>query len=142
MQELSTLYSKNRGVGLGLALTKFFVEQLHGEISVKSRKDSGTIVTVKLPYMETEDDEEFISIPTPLSPIIIDNTPETPPSLTSNLTALIVDDNPLNKKVMQALLNRVGFRCWTVDSGEEAIEFFEKKIGKPDVVSLKNDDMF
>jgi hypothetical protein len=111
---------------LGLALTKFFVDQLNGTITVISRKNSGTIITVKIPYLESKDSGK--KLPEPIR-VKSEQSPTN-----SELTALIVDDNPLNKKVMQGLLDRVGFTCWTVNSGEEAIEFFEKKTGKPDVV--------
>jgi two-component system OmpR family sensor kinase len=37
------------GVGLGLALTKWIVEQHHGQIEVRSQLDRGTCFTVRLP---------------------------------------------------------------------------------------------
>ena len=42
------------GVGLGLALAKWIVEQHHGRIEVESRPDQGTCFTVRLPEVTTD----------------------------------------------------------------------------------------
>ncbi|WP_139491698.1 two-component system histidine kinase PnpS [Brevibacillus dissolubilis] len=43
------------GTGLGLAIVKHLVENLHGEISVKSKEGEGSRFTVSLPNQLTED---------------------------------------------------------------------------------------
>ena len=42
------------GVGLGLALAKWIVEQHHGQIEVESRPDQGSCFTVRLPQAATD----------------------------------------------------------------------------------------
>jgi signal transduction histidine kinase len=48
-REDSEKTKKQVGTGLGLALTKKYVELNKGEIYVKSKKGEGTIVTFKIP---------------------------------------------------------------------------------------------
>jgi CheY-like chemotaxis protein len=43
----------------------------------------------------------------------------------SNLSILIVDDNAVNRKLLQLMLNRLGYRADMVTSGKEAIETLE-----------------
>jgi PAS domain S-box-containing protein len=44
--------TKAKGIGLGLAISKSFVEAHHGSIDVKSQKGKGTSIIVKLPLPE------------------------------------------------------------------------------------------
>jgi len=42
---------KKKGVGLGIAIAKKFVEEHKGSINVRSKKGSGTVVTVQIPIV-------------------------------------------------------------------------------------------
>ena len=46
----------------------------------------------------------------------------TPRDLATQLTALVVDDNILNRKIHQKLLNSVGVECMGVGNGKEAVD--------------------
>jgi CheY-like chemotaxis protein len=43
----------------------------------------------------------------------------------SNLSILIVDDDVVNRKLLQLMLNRLGYRADMVTNGKEAIETLE-----------------
>ncbi len=43
----------------------------------------------------------------------------------SNLSILIVDDNEINRKLLQLMLNRLGYRADMATNGKEAIEILE-----------------
>ncbi len=45
-------HKRNEGIGLGLALTKRFVEHSNGSITVRSQPNSGTNITLSFPRME------------------------------------------------------------------------------------------
>jgi signal transduction histidine kinase len=45
--------NKNDGIGIGLYLVKNIIEQHHGTISLKSKVNSGTTVTIKLPEIKS-----------------------------------------------------------------------------------------
>jgi two-component system, NtrC family, sensor kinase len=46
--------TKRRGLGLGLAISKKIVEQLHGSIEVESEVGRGTTFTLTFPALTTE----------------------------------------------------------------------------------------
>lgn len=51
-QESEGMARRYEGVGIGLTVVKHYVEGLEGNIEVKSRKDIGTHVRVRLPFRE------------------------------------------------------------------------------------------
>ena len=50
--------SDNEGSGLGLAITKSYVDMMDGTISVVSKKNAGTTVTIKLKFRLADEEEE------------------------------------------------------------------------------------
>lgn len=53
-QDLSEIKTKKEGTGLGLALTKRYIDLNKGEISVKSKRGIGTTVTFKIPLSKIQ----------------------------------------------------------------------------------------
>jgi PAS domain S-box-containing protein len=53
---------KYEGTGIGLSLTREFVVNLGGKISVKSKLNEGSVFIISLPYVETENEDVEISI--------------------------------------------------------------------------------
>jgi CheY-like chemotaxis protein len=49
-------------------------------------------------------------------------------SRTKNVTALIVDDNAINRKVIEKLTTLIGFESSTAISGEEAIQLVSRAL--------------
>ena len=47
-------FRKSEGVGLGLAISRSILEQLGGEIHVKSRQGKGSTFTISLPVTEPD----------------------------------------------------------------------------------------
>ena len=53
--------TKPKGTGLGLAICRKIVQDHGGDIAVKSEEGKGTVVTVKLPYRGTTDNEGLLN---------------------------------------------------------------------------------
>ena len=100
----------NRGVGLGLAITKKLVNLHGGEIGVKSALGKGTTFRFTLP-LELSEKVKASAKPervTSMRPMI----PEAP--------VLIVDDNELNVLVAKRMLSNWGYEVITAYSVNEA----------------------
>jgi len=92
---------KQASSGIGLALTRELVKLHRGNITLQSQLDSGTIVTVELPLMQTDTQATqnvVFSAPenTNTDGTLAENQPKEKPSSepTSQPLLLVVDDNP------------------------------------------------
>jgi len=107
--------SKNRnvvGTGLGLTISKSFVEMMGGNILLESEYGHGTIFTIMIPIITGRKEQIESRIVAKESHTIY--APE------ANI--LIVDDNEFNLKVASGLLKLMGIEAETADSGIKAIE--------------------
>ncbi len=100
------------GLGLGLAITKAFVELHGGRVRAASAgPGQGTQITVELPLLAVEAAPASSAAPTP------DSTPDT-----STGTLLLVDDHADTLQVMARLLTRRGYRVLLATDCQSARE--------------------
>lgn len=98
------------GAGLGLAIVKGLVELMNGVIRVESVYGEGTAVTVTVPQK------------------IVDRRPiaeerERPETFSApGVGVLVVDDDPVGRRVTVNLLKKYAFRIDEAESGPRAIE--------------------
>lgn len=101
------------GSGLGLFISKRFIEQLGGLIEVKSQKGQGTEFTIQLTCESAEAKKKPVSSMTP------------PLAALSNLSLrkhlLIVEDNVINQRILCRQLEQAGHICEVANNGEEAL---------------------
>lgn len=100
------------GTGLGLAITKKLVELMNGKIVVQSVFGKGSKFTVSI-------DQRIVENPT----IKLEESPEPVEEIkTHNKKVLLVDDNKINLKVAERLLESYGIDTECVESGFAALE--------------------
>ena len=112
------------GTGLGLSVCRGILEGLGGRISVDSTEGAGTTVTVTLPAHQPGPRPRTDSV----APGAAAPAPE--PS-TRRLRILIVDDEPLVRRVLSLVLNRE-HDVVVAETGQEALAMLEP--GDIDVV--------
>jgi len=102
---------KCQGTGLGMAITKQFVDMMEGQIDVVSELEKGSKFTLKLRFsidkeerLEEELQEEDVDI--------------------TNMRILLVEDNELNREIAQEVLAERGAKVDSVENGKEAVEVF------------------
>jgi PAS domain S-box-containing protein len=103
------------GTGLGLALCHHFATIMHGSIAVQSREGEGATFTVTLRLLRG--DPANIASPT--------TAEEPPPTAYSGVKVLVVDDHPLNREIVDALLGVIKVKVRTAGDGEEALAILD-----------------
>lgn len=120
-QEGQPLVNSQRGVGLGMALSKDMTDKMGGTIRVTSQKGEGTTTVVSLPSVQVEPtvkEDDFTTLETKRLQSV---------KYGDVIKALVVDDNETNRKVMKQVLHLVGFQCILAQSGEESIEILNNQ---------------
>jgi len=111
--------AKNRhiaGTGLGLPISKAFVEMMGGSIMLDSEYEQGTVITVIIPLVLGSESE-----------VSYESKTETKLDLFApNANILLVDDNEFNLKVAHGLLRLYSIDAKKALSGKEAIELVKE----------------
>jgi len=100
------------GTGLGLILCKEFIEKNNGKIEAASRLGHGSTFTIFLPACTAMVDDDALMAPRPITKI--------GPS-EHRLPILVVEDNPINQKIVAAVLKKNGFDTTLTLNGAEAL---------------------
>ena len=109
-----------KGTGLGLSICQQLTKLMNGTITVKSTLGKGTTFTVVLPDIpfSVANMDALIST-NRINPI--------PQFAVDNLRVLLVDDVPVNIRVLQAMLRRLGVtNIVTAGNGAEALDALAK----------------
>jgi signal transduction histidine kinase/ligand-binding sensor domain-containing protein/DNA-binding response OmpR family regulator len=124
------------GVGIGLAVTKELTELLGGTIAVESKKEQGTIFTVKLPV---QNKAPLTKPAVPLLEKAVDThqKPSTPKKVTSKkqpediLRLLIIEDNTDIVHYLKSCLQE----HWALEFASDGLKGIEKAIENvPDII--------
>ena len=111
LEPFFTTKGVGKGTGLGLASAYGIIKNHGGIINVYSEKGYGTTFTIYLPASGAKATEE---------------KPAKGSLLTGHETILIVDDEPINIEAVKELLEALGYKVLTAQSGKKAIELYRK----------------
>lgn len=123
-QESSGYSRSYQGAGLGLPLAKKLLELMNGRIEITSARSVGTTVEIHLPCQASE-------IPTVSTPSI----QRTSNAMYGSLDIFIVEDDRMNRLVLQKMLNKAG-TCTIAVDGEETMKIIRERQKKGHIFQI------
>ncbi|MBI5685794.1 MAG: response regulator [Verrucomicrobia bacterium] len=108
------------GTGLGLAISRELVELMGGSIGVESQPGQGSTFWFKLRLPLDDKSDSIVS----------------PKLVLKNLRILIVDDNEVNRRVLEEQLGSCGARTSQVVSGRDGLRMMHEAVAAKDPFQL------
>lgn len=111
------------GTGLGLSITQKLCQTMGGSISLQSQPGQGSTFTCLLPVRLPVEQALRITASEP-------RTASQPVDTTQDETGfriLVAEDNPINQKLIQALLHNWGYTFYLAANGQEALDILAKQ---------------
>ncbi len=114
-----------KGTGLGMAITKKFVDMMGGKITVESRLNEGSKFVIELGF---EIDQNAVTAA---------ETPEETEFHLEGMRVMLVDDIDINIEVAKYMLEDVGITVTCAENGQLALELFQNRAaGSFDVILM------
>lgn len=113
-QEESSARTQYKGTGLGMTITKRYVDLMNGTICVESEKGRGSTFIVEIP-LELTDGENVQKQELPMAKADL-----------SGVKVLLAEDNELNAEIAIVQLEELGIQVTRAADGKEAVKIFEE----------------
>ena len=111
-------YSRNSGgTGLGLGIVKRLTTALGGEVGVESDEGEGSMFWLRLPMPTLSSGTSSSEEPAPA---------ESPAQDSSSLNVLVVEDNQINRIVVEEMLKKEGHKVTLATDGQQGVEAAEE----------------
>lgn len=115
------------GSGLGISITNALLHLMDGTMTVESEYGKGSVFSVVIPQQVKNEEP----IGTVLATRKIENEKKAPKAaykplfISKDITALIVDDNAVNRNLAKALLKSTGVNVILAESGEKMLSLIK-----------------
>jgi signal transduction histidine kinase/DNA-binding response OmpR family regulator len=110
VQADSSISRRFGGTGLGLAISRELTQLMNGQIAMESAEGKGSVFRLLLPLVNASGDA-------------VDETGDTEAQAPSRrLRVLVADDNPINQRLLIALLESAGHTATIAENGRKAVE--------------------
>jgi len=109
----SSTTRKYGGTGLGLTISRYLSDLMGGRIGVESRQGEGSTFWLKISLPVTRRERN--------RPVVRRST-ESPTQQLKRMKILVVEDNKINQKVTQRILEKMGILVELADNGKQALE--------------------
>ena len=113
-QEESSARTQYKGTGLGMTITKRYVDLMNGTICVESEKGRGSTFIVEIP-LELTEGENVRKQELPMANADL-----------SGVKVLLAEDNELNAEIAIVQLEELGIQVTRAADGKEAVKIFEE----------------
>lgn len=110
------------GSGLGLNIVSHLVELMGGHLNIVSKVNVGTTFSVILPLRESSAIDTSL-----ITPCTSNLTPPLPENL--HVKILVVDDNHINRMVLESFAKRLGCEVDFAENGLQAVRYMERQLG-------------
>ena len=109
------------GTGVGLALVRGIANLAGGSVRVASTLGAGSTFVVEMPFVPAASPEPSRAIVSTVSPDV-DLGEATAGESTRGASVLVAEDNPVNRMLVEAMLEELGCAVRCVENGAEALE--------------------
>ncbi len=118
------------GTGLGLAICKRLAKLMGASIDVKSAPGVGTRFGFTLRLRHAEQAQRRAEAPIPIEAMAKmlrrRDTPSVDAARAEGRLILVVDDHPVNRRILARQLNALGFAAQTASDGQEALDLWRR----------------
>jgi CheY-like chemotaxis protein len=122
-QEAGGSRTTYQGTGLGMAISKQFIELMGGQISVRSKLGEGTCFTVELTFDVDEEAHEKAMVTS-----VVD---------LQGMKVMLVEDNELNMEIAREILTEEGLIITEAVNGQAAVDLFtQSPVGTFDAILM------
>nr|WP_298137862.1 ATP-binding protein [uncultured Pseudomonas sp.] len=115
-QQADTSISRRYGgTGLGLPIARTLAERMGGTLSAQSREGQGSTFTLEIPLPFSQGSMELL------------HGNQVDEAQGQGQTVLLVEDNPVNQTVIEAMLRSLGYQISLVSDGAQAVYCAERQ---------------
>ena len=111
----SSISRRYGGTGLGLPIARTLAERMGGTLRAQSEEGRGSVFTLEIPLALSR--QALPPLPTPRAP--------SADSQGAGRNVLLVEDNPVNQTVIEAMLRSLGFTVSVATDGAQAVSCAE-----------------